>query len=152
MVPGVMGLILTLTTMMLTSMAITREKEAGTIEQLIVSPLKPLEIIAGKTLPFLIIAMADVVLVLTISIFIFNIYVKGSLLFVVCFFITICFEYFRCWTFYFYNFKTQQQAMLTSFMFNFPFMIISGFTFPISNMPLAIQYLSYIIPLRYFLL
>ncbi|MEK6647006.1 MAG: ABC transporter permease [Candidatus Firestonebacteria bacterium] len=150
MVPVVIGLILTLTTMMLTSMAITREKEAGTIEQLIVSPLKPLEIIAGKTLPFLIIAMADVVLVLTISTFIFNIYVKGSLLLLFASSLLFVLSTLGVGLFISTISKTQQQAMLTSFMFNFPSMIISGFTFPISNMPLAIQYLSYIIPLRYF--
>ena len=150
MVPGVIGLILTLTTMLLTSMAITREKEAGTIEQLIVSPLKPLEIIVGKTLPFLIIAMADIVLVLTVSTFAFNIYVKGSLLLLFVSSLLFVLSTLGVGLFISTISKTQQQAMLTGFMFNFPSMIISGFTFPISNMPLAIQYLSYAIPLRYF--
>ncbi|MFH1075210.1 MAG: ABC transporter permease [Candidatus Firestonebacteria bacterium] len=151
MVPGVMALILTLMTMLLTSMALTKEKETGTMEQLVVSPLKPHEIVFGKTLPFIIIGMADVVIVITGGILIFNIPVVGSLwLLAVCSLIFIS-STLGIGLFVSTISETQQQAMLTTFIFIFPSMIISGFVFPISNMPQLVQYLTYAIPLRYFL-
>ena len=151
MVPGVMALILTLMTMLLTSMSITKEKENGTLEQLVVSPLKPYEIILGKTLPFVIIGMVDVVLVITGGIVVFNIPILGSVwLLAVCSLIFIM-STLGIGLFISTISRTQQQAMLTTFMFIFPAMILSGFVFPVTNMPEPAQYLTYLIPLRYFL-
>lgn len=151
MVPGVMALILTLMTMLLTSMALTKEKESGTMEQLIVSPLKPHEIVFGKTLPFVLIGMLDVVIVIAGGILVFNIPVVGSL-----WLLAFCSLVFISSTLGIGLFistisRTQQQAMLTTFIFIFPAMIISGFIFPVSNMPQPVQYLTYFIPLRYYL-
>ena len=151
MVPGVMALILTLMTMLLTSMALTKEKETGTMEQLVVSPLKPHEIVFGKTLPFIIIGMVDVVIVVAGGILVFNIPVIGSLwLLAACALIFIS-STLGIGLFISTISKTQQQAMLTTFIFIFPSMIISGFVFPISNMPRIVQYLTYALPMRYFL-
>lgn len=151
MVPGVMALILTLMTMLLTSMALTKEKESGTMEQLVVSPLKPHEIVFGKTLPFVIIGMLDVVLVIAGGVVVFNIPIVGSLwLLAACSLIFIS-STLGIGLFISTISRTQQQAMLTTFIFIFPAMIISGFIFPISNMPKLVQYLTYAIPLRYFL-
>jgi ABC-2 type transport system permease protein len=151
MVPGVMALILTLMTMLLTSMSITKEKENGTLEQLVVSPLKPYEIIFGKTLPFIIIGMIDVVLVIAGGIIVFNIPVLGSLwLLAVCSLIFIM-STLGIGLYISTISRTQQQAMLTTFIVIFPAMILSGFVFPVTNMPEPAQYITYIIPLRYFL-
>ncbi|MCX5776219.1 MAG: ABC transporter permease [Candidatus Firestonebacteria bacterium] len=151
MVPGVMALILTLMTMLLTSMSITKEKENGTLEQLVVSPLKPYEIIFGKTLPFIIIGMIDVVLVIAGGIIVFNIPVLGSLwLLAVCSLIFIM-STLGIGLYISTISRTQQQAMLTTFIVIFPAMILSGFVFPVTNMPEPAQYITYFIPLRYYL-
>jgi len=151
MVPGVMALILTLMTMLLTSMALTKEKETGTMEQLVVSPLKPHQIVFGKTLPFVVIGMLDVVLVVAGGILVFNIPVVGNLwLLGVCSLVFIS-STLGIGLFISTISRTQQQAMLTTFIFIFPSMIISGFVFPVSNMPHIVQYLTYFIPMRYYL-
>jgi len=151
MVPGVMALILTLMTMLLTSMALTKEKETGTMEQLVVSPLKPHQIVFGKTLPFVVIGMLDVVLVVAGGILVFNIPVVGNLwLLGVCSLVFIS-STLGIGLFISTISRTQQQAMLTTFIFIFPSMIISGFVFPVSNMPQIVQYLTYFIPMRYYL-
>lgn len=151
MVPGVICLILTITTMMLTSMAITKEKEFGTIEQLIVSPLKPYEIILGKTIPFVIIGMFEVVLVLTAGMLLFKIPIKGSIVLLFVASLLFIISALGLGLFVSTISRTQQQAMLSTFIFLFPAMIISGFAFPVTNMPLLMQYLSYLVPLKYFL-
>jgi ABC-2 type transport system permease protein len=150
--PGVLALILMITTMMLTSMAIVREKEIGTIEQLMVAPIKTPELILGKVVPFALIGFIDVVLVTSVAIFWFKIPFKGSffLLFLsvgVYLLTTIGIGLFISTLS-----RTQQQAMMITFFFLMPAIILSGFMFPISNMPGLIQYLTYINPLRYFLI
>ena len=150
--PGVLALILMITTMMLTSMAIVREKEIGTIEQLMVTPIKTTELILGKVVPFVLIGFIDVVLVTSVAILWFKIPFRGSffLLFLsvgVYLLTTIGIGLFISTLT-----KTQQQAMMTTFFFLMPAIILSGFMFPISNMPELIQYLTYINPLRYFLI
>ncbi len=150
-VPGVVALIVTLVSLMLTGMAIVREKEIGTIEQIMVSPITPFEFILGKTLPFALICVGEVVLVMSVAVFWFGIPVRGSiaLLFVAAglymlttlgiglLISTLC--------------ETQQQAMMSTFFFFTPAMLLSGFAFPIANMPEAIQALTLINPMRYFL-
>ncbi|OGF48013.1 MAG: ABC transporter permease [Candidatus Firestonebacteria bacterium RIFOXYA2_FULL_40_8] len=151
MVPGVMALILTLMTMLLTSMSITKEKENGTLEQLVVSPLKPYEIIFGKTLPFVLIGMLDVILVVSGGILVFNIPMLGSVWLLAACSLIFIMSTLGIGLFISTISRTQQQAMLTTFMFIFPAMILSGFVFPITNMPEPAQYITYFIPLRYFL-
>jgi ABC-2 type transport system permease protein len=151
LVPGVICLILMLTTMLLTSLAITREREAGTLEQLIVTPVKPYELILGKLIPFIIIGYCDVILVTAIGTLVFGVPVKGSLL--LLFFLTSLFLLSSLGLGLFISTvsKTQQQAMLSSFIVLLPSMLLSGFFFPIESMPVIVQLLTYFIPLRYFL-
>jgi ABC-2 type transport system permease protein len=152
MVPGVVALVLMIITMTLTSLGIVKEKEIGTLEQLLVTPIRPFELILGKLIPFILIGFVDVAIVLAIARYWFQVPMLGSLpllfglsgLFILTtldlglFISTIA--------------KSQQQAMLIAqFFFFMPFMFLSGFAFPISNMPTVIQYAAYLIPLRYFL-
>lgn len=151
-VPGVMGTIMMLITLMLTSMAIVREKEIGTMEQLMVTPVTPMEIILGKTLPFLVIGLLQAALIFAVAVFWFEIEVKGSLLLLLAgslIFIVSCLGF---GLFISTISRTQQQAMLSTTFFFLPAMTLSGFIFPISNMPVVIQYFTYLIPLRYFLI
>ena len=144
-------MILTLVTMLLTAMAITREREIGTLEQIIVSPIKPSELILGKTLPFLMFGCIDATLIITAGSVFFNIPILGSLpllmlsalLYVfVCIGSGITISTFS---------HTQQQAMLSFFFFMFPAIILSGFMFPINNMPPLFRFITLANPMRYFL-
>ena len=150
-VPGIVAFLIMLTTLLLTSMAIIREREAGTMEQLIVTPIRPYELLLGKTIPYIIIAFVQLVGVTLIAIFWFDVPLKGSaaLLFAgACLFLlsTIGFGLFISTVA-----STQQQALMTTFFLMVPFLLLSGFIFPIANMPEAAQWLTYGIPLRYFL-
>jgi ABC-2 type transport system permease protein len=152
MIPGVLALVLLVVTANLASMAIVREKELGTLEQLNVTPLRRWELIAGKLLPYGAIAMVDVLLVVAVAVFWFEVPLRGSfalllamsLLYVVC---TLALGLFISTIS-----ETQQQAMMTAtFFFLTPMIYLSGFIFPIENMPQVIQVVTYLIPLRYFL-
>lgn len=152
MIPGVLALLLLIVTANLAAMAIVREKELGTLEQLNVTPLRRWELIAGKLLPYGVIAMIDVLLVTAVAVFWFEVPFRGSfvlllgtsLLYVVC---TLALGLFISTIS-----ETQQQAMMTAtFFFLTPMIYLSGFIFPIENMPPVIQYSTYLIPLRYFL-
>jgi ABC-2 type transport system permease protein len=150
-VPGVMALLVMLVSLMLTGMAIVREKEAGTIEQIMVTPIRPLEFILGKFAPFIVIGFVDVALVTLIGIYWFEIPIRGSfwllLLGATCFLLTTL----GIGLFISTVSSTQQQAMMTTFFFFFPAMLLSGFIYPIANMPELVQWLTYLDPLRYFL-
>ena len=150
-VPGVIAIVVMLITLMLTSMAVVHEKEIGTIEQIMVTPITPIEFILGKTLPFAVIGFADVVLVTLVGVFWFAVPIQGSLLLL-----------FGATTLYLMTTlgigllistisHTQQQAMMSAFLFYFPAVLLSGFMFPVANMPQAVQWLTYLNPLRYFL-
>jgi drug efflux transport system permease protein len=152
MIPGVLALLLLLVTANLAAMAIVREKELGTLEQLNVTPLRRWELIAGKLLPYGVIALIDVLLVTAVAVFWFEVPLRGSitlllamsLLYVIC---TLALGLFISTVS-----DTQQQAMMTAtFFFLTPMIYLSGFIFPIENMPAVIQYATYLIPLRYFL-
>lgn len=152
MIPGVVALILMIITTTFSSASIVREKEVGTIEQILVTPIKPYQFILGKLLPFIIIGFVDVALVLGVAVNWFDIPLKGSipLLFALCglFLLTTL----GLGLFVSTVSRTQQQAMMTAqFFVFFPFLFLSGFTFPIENMPPVIQGLTYLIPLRYFM-
>ena len=149
--PGILALILMITTMMLTSMAIVREKEIGTIEQLMVTPIKTSELILGKVTPFALIGFIDVCLITLVAILWFKIPFKGNFLFLLLSVMVYLLTTIGIGLFISTLSRTQQQAMMTTFFFLMPAIILSGFMFPIANMPKLIQYLTYVNPLRYFL-
>lgn len=150
-VPGIVAFVVMLISLLFTSMAIIKEKERGTMEQLIVTPIKPYEIIIGKTIPYIVISLLQMVFVSLIAIFWFDLPLHGSIfllilgvfLFLLCsigiglFISTIS--------------ETQQQAMMTTFFFIQPSLLLSGFIFPIANMPTVVQWITYINPFRYIL-
>jgi len=150
MVPGVICLILLLTTLILTSMAITKEREMGTLEQLIVSPIRAWELIIGKTIPFVIIGFCDVILIILAGRLIFDLPLRGSLFFLfgVCFLFILTTLSLGLFISTFS--RTQQQAMMTAFFFIMPAMLLSGIFTSVENMPKIIQYITIFNPLKYF--
>jgi len=152
MVPGIVGLILTLITLILTSLAVVKEREIGTMEQLIVTPLKPYQMIIGKLVPFMILGFIAVILVLIGMRYIFDIAVRGSIPFLFFSAFLYILSTLGLGIFVSTISKTQQQAMMISiFAVMMPMIYLSGFAFPIENMPVVIQYISYFIPLKYFI-
>ena len=152
MVPGIVGLLLSIITLILTSLAVVKEKEIGTLEQLIVTPLKPFQIIIGKLIPFVILGFFAVVIILASMRFVFDISVKGDLFFLFISSFLYILSTLGLGLFVSTISKTQQQAMMIAiFTVMMPMIFLSGFAFPIENMPQVIQYISYIIPLRYFI-
>jgi ABC-2 type transport system permease protein len=152
MVPGVLALLLLVITANLSSMAIVRERELGTLEQLSVTPLTRWELMLGKLLPYAIIGFLDAIMVVLVAVYWFEVPFEGSV--IVLFGSTIA--YLLCTLglglFVSTISSTQQQAMLTAiFFFLIPMIYLSGFAFPIENMPEVIQWATYVIPLRYFL-
>ncbi|MBM3745428.1 MAG: ABC transporter permease [Acidobacteria bacterium] len=150
-VPGVIVNIITLVTLMLTAMAIVREKEIGTMEQLMVTPIRPLELMVGKTLPFALAGLLDVILITVAALVVFNIPFRGSVLLLLgctCIFLLTTVG---AGLFLSTISRTQQQAVMAAFFFFMPAFMLSGFNFPIRNMPPLVQYLSYLDPLRYFI-
>jgi ABC-2 type transport system permease protein len=150
-VPGVIALIVTLITLMLTSIAVVREYEIGTIEQIMVTPIRPIEFILGKTVPFALIGFADVLLITAVGVYWFEVPIRGSipllLLATGLYLLTSLGVGLLISTIS----RTQQQALMTSFLFFAPAILLSGFVFPIANMPPVVQWLTYLNPLRYFL-
>ncbi len=152
MVPGVLAFVLMLITMSMTSMAIVREREIGTMEQLLVSPIRPWQLLFGKLIPYVVIGMIDLTLVLLVAVFWFQVPLRGSVgLLYLCsglFVLTML----GLGLFVSTVARTQQQAlMIAQFGFFIPFIYFSGFVFPIENMPAAIQKITYLVPLRYFM-
>ncbi len=150
-IPGVVVNIVMLITLSLTAMAIVREKEIGTMEQLMVTPIRPVELILGKTLPFVLIGFVDMVLVVAASLLIFNVPFAGNfgVLCLAAFFFIL--TSLGAGLFISTVSRTQQQANMSTFLMFQPFMMLSGFTFPIRNMPTVVQWLTYLNPMRYFL-
>jgi ABC-2 type transport system permease protein len=150
-VPGVMAQLVMIVTMMLSAMSVVREKEIGTMEQIIVTPIRRWEFILGKTLPFALVGYLNVTMVTALAAFWFDIPIRGSLLLLgvatgVYLLSTLGFGLFISTVS-----RSQQQAMMSAFMFMFPAMLLSGFAFPIENMPESIQYLTWLNPLRHYL-
>jgi ABC-2 type transport system permease protein len=151
-VPGVIGTLTLITIVNLTAFAIVREREVGTLEQILVTPIQPIEFIIGKTLPFFLIGLLEVVIAAAVGTLWFRVPFEGNplvLLLGTCLFLlsvlaigllisTLC--------------KTQQQAFASNFFVLNPMFILSGFAFPISTMPDALQWITYLDPLRYFLI
>jgi ABC-2 type transport system permease protein len=150
-IPGVIASIAFLIPIILTSQAIVREREIGTLEQIMVTPIKSWELMVGKTLPFAMLGLLDAIMIAIIGVFWFEVPLRGNPLILFLgvnlfllssvaiglFISTIC--------------STQQQAQISTFFFAMPAFTLSGFAFPIENMPEWIQYLTYVNPLRYFL-
>ncbi len=149
--PGVIGLLIGLITTMLTSMSIVKERETGTIEQIIVSPLNPMEYILGKTIPYAIIGLVDMLIVSLVAIFWFNVPFRGSIVFLILAGFLFILSTLSVGLYISTISKTQQQAMLSFFLFFMPAILLSGFAFPIYPMPETIQFLTYLNPLRYFM-
>jgi ABC-2 type transport system permease protein len=152
MIPGVLALLLLLVTANLAAMGIVREKELGTLEQLNVTPLRRWELIVGKLLPYGVIALIDVFLVTAVAVFWFEVPLRGSLTLLLAMSLIYVLCTLALGLFISTISETQQQAMMTAtFFFLTPMIYLSGFIFPIENMPRIIQYVTYLIPLRYFL-
>ena len=150
-VPGVIAILIMLTLLLMTSMAIVREREIGTMEQLMVSPIRPAELILGKTLPFALIGYFDVILITTLAVFWFDVPIRGTLALLFGATALFLMSVLGIGLYISTISQTQQQAMMTTFFFFQPAMLLSGFAFPIANMPEAVQWLTYLNPLRYFL-
>jgi ABC-2 type transport system permease protein len=150
-VPGVIATIVALITLQLTSMAVVREKEVGTMEQIMVTPITPLEFILGKTTPFAIIGFADVVLVTLVGVFWFGVPIRGDLLLLFCATAIYLMTTLGVGLLISTVSRTQQQAMLSTFFFFMPAILLSGLMFPIANMPEVVQWVTYLNPMRYYL-
>ena len=150
-VPGVVANIIMIVTLMLTAMSIVREKEIGTMEQLMVTPVRPIELMLGKTLPFALVGLMDVVLVTVVALLVFRIPLHGSFLLLLFCAVLYLMTSLGAGLFLSTISQTQQQAMMGSFFFSTPAFMLSGFAFPIRNMPMPVQYLTYLNPIRYFI-
>lgn len=152
MIPGVVALLLLVITTNLAAMAVVREKEIGTLEQLNVTPLGRIELILGKLLPYALAGLIDVVLVLAISIYWFEVPLRGSVVLLVGMCLVYLMTTLGLGLFVSTVSSTQQQAMMTTtFFFLLPMVYLSGFIFPIENMPAFIEPVTFLIPLRYFI-
>jgi ABC-2 type transport system permease protein len=150
-VPGVIANLIMVVTVMLTSMAIVREREIGTMEQLMVTPIRPLELMIGKTLPFAVVGLIDVILATTLALLVFHIPFRGNFFFLLACATLFLMTSLGAGLFISTVSRTQQQALMASFFSATPTFMLSGFAFPIRNMPLPVQYLTYLNPMRYFI-
>lgn len=151
MVPGVFGLIIMIITVAWTAQSVVRERQVGTLEQLLVTPVRPLELLIGKSIPYAVTALIAATEIMLLAIFWFKVPLRGSipLLFALAAVFIVC------------NLglgllistitRTQQQAILATFFFLMPGVLLSGFMFPVSNMPWIVQQVAWLIPYRYFL-
>ncbi len=150
-VPGVVANIIMLVTLMLTALAIVREKEIGTMEQLMVTPVRPIELILGKTLPFAAVSLVDVVVITAAALIIFRVPLRGSPVLLLGCSVLYLLTSLGAGLFLSTISQTQQQAMMASFFFTTPAFMLSGFAFPIRNMPMVVRWLTYLDPIRYFM-
>jgi ABC-2 type transport system permease protein len=153
MIPGILAMLLLVVTTNLSSMAIVRERELGTLEQLNVTPIARWELILGKLLPYALIGVIDVLLVVVVAVFWFEVPLRGSFPLLLAMSMVFLLTTLGLGLFVSTISGTQQQAMMTSsFFFLIPMVFLSGFVFPIENMPAVVQPVTYLIPLRYFLI
>ncbi|MDP2089681.1 MAG: ABC transporter permease [Flavobacteriaceae bacterium] len=152
-VPGVMTIILMLVSAMMTSISITREKELGTMEILLVSPLKPFQVIIGKVVPYIFLAVINAIVIVLLSIFIFKMPVQGSLFLLAMESILFIITSLSLGILISTIAATQQTAMMISLMgLMLPVILLSGFIFPIASMPAPLQVISHIIPAKWFII
>lgn len=152
MVPGVVALIVMLTCLLLTSMSVVREREVGTMEQLMVTPIRPVELMLGKTIPAAIVGYVDMALVTVFGVFWFDVPINGTIFLLVLCTGAYLLSVLGIGLFISTISKTQQQAMTATFFFFQPAILLSGFATPIETMPDVFQYITYLSPLRYFLI
>ena len=150
-VPGVLAMLVAVVSIILSSMAIVREREIGTMEQIMVTPIGRLEFILGKTIPFALIGFVDVALITAIAVFWFQVPLLGNPLFLFLGTGLYLLSTLGVGLFISTVSATQQQAMMTAFFFMLPAFMLSGFVYPIANMPTLVQWITYLNPLRYYL-
>jgi ABC-2 type transport system permease protein len=150
-VPGTVVNIIMSVTLMLTALGLVREKEIGTMEQLMVTPIRPLELIVGKMIPFALVGLVDLILVTIGAVLLFDVPLRGSLPVLLVSSLLFLMSSLGVGLFISTVSHTQQQAMMSSFFFSMPAFMLSGFTFPIQNMPVSIKLLAYLNPVRYFM-
>ena len=151
-VPGVIASIAFLIPIILTAQAIVREREIGTLEQIMVTPIRSWELVVGKTLPFALLGLLDVIMIALIGIFWFEVPLRGNPLILLLGTVLFLMSSVGVGLFISTISSTQQQAQISTFFFTMPAFILSGFAFPLENMPEWLQYITYINPLRYFLI
>ncbi len=152
MIPGVIGMILYAITSILTATSVVRERERGTIEQLIVTPIRPWELVIGKVLPYVILALIDTLEVLALGHWWFGVPVRGNFGLIIGCSGLLLLSGLGIGLFASTIANTQQEAMLTVWMTLLPSIFLSGFFFPLEAMPKVLQWISYIVPLRYYLI
>jgi ABC-2 type transport system permease protein len=152
MIPGMIGMILQMMTTLLTAVAIVRERERGTIEQLIVTPVRSWELIVGKLVPYVVIAFGDALEVLIIGTLWFHVPIRGNIGLLLGLAALFVMTTLSIGLLISTVAHTQQEAMLTTFMTILPTIFLSGFFFPVAAMPPVLQWISSIIPLKYFLI
>jgi len=151
LVPGVMCMIMIISTMVLSNVAIVREKEMGTFEMLISAPVSRSEVIYGKTIPYVILGMSNLPLILGVAVFAFHVPMRGSLLALfIAAFAFVCTAV-ALGTLISTYCRNQQQATLAGFLFIFPMIMFSGMMFPLENMPAALRWLSFFDPLAHYM-
>lgn len=151
MIPGTMCLLMIISTMLMTNLAVVREKEMGTFEMLISAPITSSEVIFGKTIPFIILGMSNFPLILGVAVFAFKVPLRGSLLILIVATFTFVCAAVAMGTLISTFCKNQQQATLAGFLFLFPMIMLSGLMFPLENMPTVLRWLSYLNPLAHFM-
>ncbi len=149
--PSVLALLVSMVTITLTSMSIVKERETGTVEQIIVSPMHPMELIAGKTIPFALVSFVIVFFITLITIFWFKVPFRGSFLFLMLSGFIYIFSTISVGLYLSTISKTQQQALLSTFLFFLPSQLFSGFVFPIYAMPVVMQWITLVNPMRYYI-
>ena len=149
--PGVIATIVTMMSLLLTAMAIVKEKEIGTMEQLTVSPLRPLELIIGKLMPFALIALVQILLITTLGVLWFHLPLRGNVFFLLFSTCIYLFTTLGIGLFISTVSATQQEANMSVFLYYLPTVLLSGFAYPISNMPKIIQFFTIFNPMRYFM-
>jgi ABC-2 type transport system permease protein len=153
MLPNIMGLILVAIITVLMTMAIVKEREVGTLEQLIVTPIKPWQLIIGKTIPFIMVGFLDSLVAITVMVLWFGIVIKGNFIFLLFASLIFVLSILGIGLFVSTISRTQQQAMMVAqFGILLPMIYLSGFAFPIENMPGWLQPVTYLIPLRYYII
>jgi ABC-2 type transport system permease protein len=150
-VPGVVAAIMMIVCILLTSLAVVREREIGTLDQLMVSPITSLELIVGKTIPFAIVGLLDLIMVTTVALFWFDVPFRGSFLLLLAAGTLYLLSALGIGLIISTISRTQQEAAMASFLFLQPALLLSGFMFPVSSMPVFFQYLTHLNPLRHFL-
>jgi ABC-2 type transport system permease protein len=151
-VPGIISIIMMMVGAILTAITIVQEKESGSIEQLIVSPVRPVELVAGKLIPYLVLAMLDMTLIVAVAYAVFEVPIKGSLLLLFCIGLLYVAVVLGMGVVISTLADTVQSAMLFAFLISMlPSILLSGFVFPLENMPAVLQAISYVVPARYFL-